>query len=260
MLGKILVNTSGTELAVRSARGESKAKKVTRAVFAGAMSVGLIGSFAFPAFAAQPEIAASVAPETQTQTLRTDVAPAPVILVEALSVEDDLVVLERERIEAAEAAAAEAAEAAEAQRLRVQEAGGEAGAAPAAAPEPQSVVYADVPSGAGAAGLLQAAYAQLGAAQDCTALVERSLRAIGHGVGDLGTAIWQYDAFGTRVSTDALAPGDILIYGNARSGAHVAIYAGNGQAVHGGMWGQGGTIVAGVHFPFEALTGAIRPF
>lgn len=246
-----MANTTGTDLALQSAPSESKTKKISRTVFASVMSIGLIGAFAFPAYAAvQPgEVVASVAPETQVQNLRTDVLPVAPVVVEALGVEDDLAVLERERIAAEEEAAAEAAALAEERAQQANTSG---------AVTSESVIYADVPSGAGAQGILAAAQSQLGAWQDCTALVERSLRAIGHGVGDLGTAIWQYDPYGTRVSTDALAPGDILIYGNARSGAHVAIYEGNGVAIHGGF--PGGTVRAGVHAAWEPLTGAIRPY
>lgn len=247
-----MANTPGTALATQSAPSESKTKKISRTIFASAMSVGLIGTFALPAFAAvQPEAepVASVAPVTQV--LHTDTLPAPMLTVDSVPVEDNVVLLER--LQAEEAAAAEA------ERVAQAEAAAEraTAAAGAAATETQSVVYPSVPVGAGSSGILSAAYSQLGAGQDCTALVERSLRAIGHGVGDLGTAIWQYDPYGTRVSLDDIQPGDILIYGNKRSGAHVAIAAGNGQAVHGGF--PGGTVVAGVHAAWEPLTGAIRP-
>lgn len=120
----------------------------------------------------------------------------------------------------------------------------------------------DVPAGVGASGVVTAALAQLGVRQDCTDLVQNSLAAVGltqrrdRGGYDLGTGIWQYDKFGSRVSIDTLAPGDVLVYGNARSGAHVAIYIGNGQAVHGGY--SGNTVVAGVHSLRIPLTGAIR--
>ncbi len=220
------------------------------------MSMGLIGTVAFPAFAAaQPDdVVASVAPATQTQQFRTDNIEAVPLVVDVPGVEEDQEVIKQELAEAQEAADA----------LREEEAQAEVAAEaiearnvdPTGAVTSESVIYNDVPSGAGAQGLLAAAIAQLGDQQDCTALVERSLRAIGFNVGDLGTAIWQYDPFGTRVSIDALAPGDILIYGNARSGAHVAIYEGNGMAIHGGF--PGGTVRAGVHAAWEPLTGAIR--
>lgn len=123
-------------------------------------------------------------------------------------------------------------------------------------------VYRNVPSGVGAQGLVAAALAQLGVPQDCTDLVQNSLAAIGltarrdQGGFDLGTGIWQYDRFGVRVDINSLNPGDILIYGNAGSGTHVAIYVGDGMAVHGGYGNN--TVVAGVHTASDRLTGAIR--
>lgn len=120
----------------------------------------------------------------------------------------------------------------------------------------------DIPAGVGGSGVMAAALAQLGVAQDCTDLVQNSLAAVGvtkrrdQGGYDLGTGIWDYTGFGQQVSLDALAPGDVLIYGNASSGTHVAIYIGNGQAVHGGY--SNNTVIAshdGVGIP---LTAAVR--
>lgn len=83
-----------------------------------------------------------------------------------------------------------------------------------------------------------AALAQLGVAQDCTALVSNALAAAGiyhHG--------WpaSYMALGT-ITTNPV-PGDLIYYGNAGAGVpHIAVYIGNGQAVHGG-WNGGTTAV-----------------
>src|SRR5690606_28745345 len=99
---------------------------------------------------------------------------------------------------------------------------------------------ADIPAGAGAQGIVAAALAQLGVMQDCTALVENSLRAIGVPAGDLGTQVGEYTALGgTLVTSGDYAPGDVLIW----PGRHVAVYIGNGQAVHGG-YGGNQTVVA----------------
>lgn len=84
-------------------------------------------------------------------------------------------------------------------------------------------------------GLLGAAFAQLGWAEDCTAMVENSLRAIGYSVPDLGPM--QFGQFGVQVDHSQIQPGDIMM----RPG-HVAIYAGDGTAVHGGFgWRNGVT-------------------
>ena len=84
--------------------------------------------------------------------------------------------------------------------------------------------------------ILSAAQDQIGVNQDCTALVSNSLKAVGinfHG--------WpaDYKSLGTAVSADQAQAGDIAYYADGgASVAHVAIYAGNGQAVHGGWNGN----------------------
>ncbi|GAA2523466.1 MAG: C40 family peptidase [Kocuria rhizophila] len=84
--------------------------------------------------------------------------------------------------------------------------------------------------------ILGAAQDQIGVNQDCTALVSNSLKAVGinfHG--------WpaEYKSLGTAVSADQAQAGDIAYYADGGAGvAHVAIYAGNGQAVHGGWNGN----------------------
>jgi peptidoglycan DL-endopeptidase CwlO len=105
----------------------------------------------------------------------------------------------------------------------------------AASDKGQSTKKAGEAAASGAAGaIVAAAYGQIGVGQDCTALVENALRAAGYSVGDLAPA--QFFAYGTQVSTPQ--PGDIIYYANGGAGvAHVAIYVGNGQAVHGGWAG-----------------------
>ncbi|WP_426302297.1 NlpC/P60 family protein [Arthrobacter sp. R-11] len=94
-----------------------------------------------------------------------------------------------------------------------------------------------VASGQGAA-IAAAAYAQLGVAQDCTALASNSLAAVGinfHG--------WPADylSLGRTVSAAEAQPGDLIYYQNGGMGmAHIAVYVGNGMAVHGG-WNGGTT-------------------
>lgn len=94
-----------------------------------------------------------------------------------------------------------------------------------------------VTSGKGAA-IAAAAYAQLGVAQDCTALASNALAAVGinfHG--------WPADylSLGRTVSAAEAQPGDLIYYQNGGMGmAHIAVYVGNGMAVHGG-WNGGTT-------------------
>ncbi|WP_125610079.1 NlpC/P60 family protein [Specibacter cremeus] len=101
--------------------------------------------------------------------------------------------------------------------------------APAAQPAPATK------SGIGAT-ILAAAYAQLGVVQDCTALVSNSLAAAGinyHG--------WPagYLSLGRTESAAEAQPGDLIYYDNAGAGVpHIAVYAGDGMAIHGGFNGS----------------------
>lgn len=86
------------------------------------------------------------------------------------------------------------------------------------------------PSGNAIAG---AALSQLGVRQDCTRLVTNSLAAVGI---YFHSAPHGYLSLGTIVSNPQ--PGDIIVYNDGGIGMpHVAIYIGNGQAVHGGWLG-----------------------
>jgi len=120
----------------------------------------------------------------------------------------------------------------------------------------------DIPAGVGASGIVAAAMAQLGIHQDCTDLVQNSLAASGYvnrrdaGGPDLGANLGSWTGFGTQVAIDALAPGDILVYGGSD---HVPIYLGGGQAVHGGVYYYGGTAVLPVSAAYGYLQFAVRP-
>ena len=100
-----------------------------------------------------------------------------------------------------------------------------------------------VASGMGAT-IAAAAYAQIGVGQDCTALATNALAAAGinyHG--------WPagYLSLGRTVSAAEAQPGDLAYYQNGGSGmAHIAVYVGNGMAVHGG-WNGGTTSLQSVN-------------
>lgn len=100
--------------------------------------------------------------------------------------------------------------------------------APVRAPQPS---YSGQAALSGYSNLLDAARAQLGRGQDCTALVENALRAIGINAGDMGPM--GFGAYGHQISPDQAQAGDIMM-----RGGHVAIYAGNGVAIHGGFNGS----------------------
>lgn len=119
--------------------------------------------------------------------------------------------------------------------------------APTPPPAPPTVAVTVAPklpspvSGSGKGSIIaSAALAQLGVRQDCTALVSNALAAAGihfHG--------WPRDYFslGSVVSASQALPGDLIYYDNAGAGMpHIAVYIGNGQAVHGGF--NGSTVIA----------------
>ena len=117
----------------------------------------------------------------------------------------------------------------------------QAPAAPAAKPVATVKVAAATPaapvsaSGKGAA-ILSAAYAQLGVNQDCTMLVTNALAAVGIHFHDWPAG---YLSLGRTVSAAEAQPGDLVYYANGGGGsAHIAVYAGNGMAVHGGFNGN----------------------
>lgn len=85
------------------------------------------------------------------------------------------------------------------------------------------------------AAIAAAALAQVGRTQDCTMLVTNSLAAVGINFHD-----WPEGYLSLGATTSNPVPGDIIVYSG-----HVAVYIGNGQAVHGGWLGSQ-TVVASV--------------
>ncbi|MDN3937641.1 NlpC/P60 family protein [Arthrobacter sp. YD4] len=133
--------------------------------------------------------------------------------------------------------------------VKVQEADTNANTA-AATPAAGTAVNASVATKAPAAtsgmgaSIAAAAYAQIGVSQDCTMLATNALAAVGihyHG--------WPagYLSLGRTVSAAEAQPGDLAYYQNGGMGmAHIAVYVGNGMAVHGG-WNGGTTALYSVN-------------
>ena len=192
----------------KSSAKATKAKLNIRGIFAVTLSAGLIGTFALPAYAAP--LVPSEEYYAQEQSLATN--------------EDVATNVSYERIEGLTSSEIQQLLAEDAARVAAAERGNQEALAALRAQ------YADVPVGSGAAGLIAAARAQLGQRQDCTALVERALRAIGYSVGD--AAPMGFAAYGTRVDPAYVQPGDIMMRGGL-----VAIYTG-GAAIHGGFGGN----------------------
>lgn len=172
---------------------------------------------AVKAVAAPAVVAPVVQPQAET------VEPTP---VEAPVVEDEV---QAAPVVAVEATATVAAQPAVAEKP-----------APAA-PEVSSGVAATIAA---------AARAQLGVTQDCTRLASNALAAAGinfHG--------WPagYLSLGRTVSAAEAIPGDLIYYADGGMGAaHIAVYIGGGQAVHGGFNGNQ-TVIA----PAELGSGGV---
>ena len=108
-------------------------------------------------------------------------------------------------------------------------------AAPSVAAKPAAATTQAASSNKGAA-IYQAALAQLGRYQDCTMLVTNALKAVGINFHDWPAG---YMSLGTVVPASQAQPGDLVYYANGGTGlAHIGVYAGNGQAVHGGWLGN----------------------
>ena len=101
---------------------------------------------------------------------------------------------------------------------------------------PAAAATTQVASSNKGAAIYQAALAQLGTFQDCTLLVTNALKAVGINFHDWPAG---YMSLGTVVPASQAQPGDLIYYANGGMGlAHIAVYAGNGQAIHGGWLGN----------------------
>ncbi|TKV28680.1 NlpC/P60 family protein [Arthrobacter sp. NamB2] len=170
------------------------------------------------------EVSVPATAKVSFDRVAVEVTPAPEAVVEAPVVEAEPVVVEA----AAPVALPQAAPVAAAP-VAAPVAAAPVAAQAAPAPVAAQAAPAPVQSSGVAAGLVASAYAQIGVAQDCTAMVEKALRSVGKSVGDLAPG--QFYQFGDVVGTPAA--GDLVI-----TGGHVAIYVGNGQVISGGLNGM----------------------
>lgn len=199
----------------------------------------------------QPAVVASAETAVSFNMTPVKVNAAPVVVEPAPVVEEpveaavlEAPVLEEPIVEAPVAEAPVAAPAVAVQAAPVAVASqAPVAAAPVEAPAPA------VSSGV-AATIAAAAKGQLGVMQDCTRLVSNSLAAAGinfHG--------WPagYLSLGRTVSAGEAIPGDLIYYADGGMGlAHIAVYIGGGQAVHGGFNGNT-TVIA----PAELGSGGV---
>ena len=168
---------------------------------------------ATPAPAAQTKAAATPAPAAQTKAAAT---PAPATQTKAVTTTASKTETKAAAQTPAPAAQTKAAT-----------------PAPAAQTKPAATT---TPSGSKNAAIYQAALAQVGRYQDCTMLVTNALKSVGINYHDWPAG---YMKLGTQVSASQAQAGDLVYYANGGTGlAHIAVYAGNGQAVHGGWLGN----------------------
>ena len=100
----------------------------------------------------------------------------------------------------------------------------------------QTTITTQASSSSKGAAIYQAALSQVGTTQDCTMLVTNALKSVGISYHDWPAG---YMSLGTTVSASEAQPGDLIYYADGGTGvAHIAVYAGNGQAVHGGWLGN----------------------
>ena len=199
----------------------SNAGTVGRQAAVIAAASGLVLTTGVVANAAGPELSRDV------QTSKLDLSSIP-LQVPADAVGPELTFAPVPGVIVAEEPAVETV-AVQSQEINAQAANAQAGTAPAASAAPAA-------SSGTAATIAAAAYAQLGVMQDCTMLVTNALAAAGinfHG--------WPagYLSLGRTVSAGEAIPGDLIYYADGGMGmAHIAVYVGNGQAVHGGFFGN----------------------
>ncbi|WP_170205981.1 hypothetical protein [Klugiella xanthotipulae] len=207
-----------------------------RGVFALVLSAGLFGTIVLPAYAGLPsnDEDIALASRTSVQSLMVDST-----VIEAtvdtdgfaattgteIAKIDEANKIEEQRLAAAEAAKQVATNAA-------------AGNSTTGATGDRTNASCAALSLNDTSSFVGSAMAQLGCYQDCTALVENALRAIGYSIGNVGPM--GFGGVGTVFSDPSqVQAGDIMM----RSG-HVSIYLGNGTAIHGG-WTDGSTVIAG---------------
>ena len=218
----------GSEVTILAKRSRSL-KKPLRAVGAAVISAAMVGVFALPVYATSldSQQSASASPAF-AQALTTG-------SIAELSVPAHLPAAEEEPV--------------------VVVASFSGSAAPAAA---SSGWVADVPASSLGLSIVSVAQSELGAMQDCTDLVQNALAGVGlaerrdQGGYDHGTI--SLGSFGAPVTNGEWAPGDILGWPGY---PHVAIYIGDGLAIHGGMGGS--TVISSATGWFGTPSYVVRP-
>ena len=213
-----------TKAAAPAAQTKAAAPAAQTKAVAPAAQTKAVAPAAQTKVAAQTKAAATTAPATQTKAA----APAaPATQTKAVTTTAPKTETKAAAQTPAPAAQTKAATPAPAAQTKA------ATPAPAAQTKPAATT---TPSGSKNAAIYQAALAQVGRYQDCTMLVTNALKSVGINYHDWPAG---YMKLGTQVSASQAQAGDLVYYANGGTGlAHIAVYAGNGQAVHGGWLGN----------------------
>lgn len=132
---------------------------------------------------------------------------------------------------------------------------------PVQAPAPQPVTSP----------IAQRALSLVGASLWCEEVAEASIQTVGKSAWlvrtyEEGDILVEESSMGpdnflqiaTQVSLNNLQPGDLLYYANNGSGiSHIAVYVGNGQAVHGG-YGGAHVVLASMYLPNASIPIGLR--
>ena len=210
----------------------AKATVVENSVNKTVVKVDEKATVAAPATKVETKAAATPAPVAKVET-KAAATPAPVAKVETKAAATPAPATKVETKAAATPAPAAVAQ--ETPKV-TQTVAKTAAPAVTQAAAPAATATTQVASSSKGAAIYQAALAQLGKYQDCTMLVTNALKAVGINFHDWPAG---YMSLGTVVPASQAQPGDLIYYANGGMGlAHIAVYAGNGQAVHGGWNGN----------------------
>lgn len=275
-VGAVGVVLSGAVFAAANAAGEAPQTAPDNGAIISAPALqsfaiageGKVGIWGVPAYIVAPEkpvestpaieeAPAEVEAPVEEAPAAEEVAPAeaaPAVeeapVAEEAPAEEPQVTVQAETVEVVEAAPAPVVEAApapvvEATPAPVVEAAPAAAPAVAEAPKAEPTLSVATNQAKRDAVVAAAMYAaSINAQTDCTMLATNSLRAAGinfHG--------WPMDYMSLGTVTGNPQPGDLVLYASNGFGQqHIAVYIGNGQAVHGG-WNGMGTSVFSVNLP-----------
>lgn len=214
---------------------------------------GKIGIWGVPEYVVAPEKPVESTPEIDEKAAEDEKAAAEAAAAEAAAAEEVNLAVQSNAVEVIEAAPVEVAPVQEVAPVEVAPVQEYAAPVEEAAPAPTLAVATNQAKRDAVVAAAMAA-ASVNAQTDCTALATNSLSAVGinfHG--------WPMDYMALGTVTYNPQPGDLVLYSSNGFGQqHIAVYIGNGQAVHGG-WNGMGTSVFSVNLPTASAPIFVTP-